>query len=371
MNRLVIIGNGFDLAHGLKTSYKDFIEWYWEQRTLILNGEHSNVSEDVLCKMTTYKIGSQGYDSWHMLAFDNSGFRDIDGNLKFKGSEVIDELKTYPDFYKIEYSPFFNAITQSIETKGWVDIENEYYRLLKEYQSDEPKCKDLNHQLNFLKDKLIEYLNIINKDIKADKKKEGIEEILKRNINPDELEVTYRNQHVDEHEEWANPEAKEWEPKRTMLLSFNYTETINLYRNNKNRNYIHGALWKPNEIIFGYGDELERDYKDMVEENNPELLRNAKSVRYMETSNYHDLLNFLESAPFQVFIMGHSCGNSDRTLLNTIFEHRNCTCIKPFYYKKADGTDNYIELVQNIYRNFTDMKLMRNRVVDKTRCETM
>lgn len=28
MNRLVIIGNGFDLAHGLKTSYKDFIRWY-------------------------------------------------------------------------------------------------------------------------------------------------------------------------------------------------------------------------------------------------------------------------------------------------------------------------------------------------------
>ncbi len=29
MNRLVIIGNGFDLAHGLPTSYKDFIDDYW------------------------------------------------------------------------------------------------------------------------------------------------------------------------------------------------------------------------------------------------------------------------------------------------------------------------------------------------------
>jgi len=27
MNRIIIIGNGFDLAHGLKTSYKDFLEW--------------------------------------------------------------------------------------------------------------------------------------------------------------------------------------------------------------------------------------------------------------------------------------------------------------------------------------------------------
>jgi len=30
MNRIVLIGNGFDLAHGLKTSYKNFIDWYWK-----------------------------------------------------------------------------------------------------------------------------------------------------------------------------------------------------------------------------------------------------------------------------------------------------------------------------------------------------
>jgi hypothetical protein len=27
MNRLIFIGNGFDLAHGLKTKYADFIYW--------------------------------------------------------------------------------------------------------------------------------------------------------------------------------------------------------------------------------------------------------------------------------------------------------------------------------------------------------
>lgn len=29
MNRIIIVGNGFDLAHGVKTSYKYFIEWYF------------------------------------------------------------------------------------------------------------------------------------------------------------------------------------------------------------------------------------------------------------------------------------------------------------------------------------------------------
>ena len=29
MNRIIIIGNGFDKAHGLATGYKDFIDNYW------------------------------------------------------------------------------------------------------------------------------------------------------------------------------------------------------------------------------------------------------------------------------------------------------------------------------------------------------
>ncbi len=31
MNKLLIIGNGFDLAHGLKTSYNHFLLWYLDQ----------------------------------------------------------------------------------------------------------------------------------------------------------------------------------------------------------------------------------------------------------------------------------------------------------------------------------------------------
>ena len=79
----------------------------------------------------------------------------------------------------------------------------------------------------------------------------------------------------------------------------------------------------------------------------------------------------INSTPYQVYIMGHSCGNSDRTLLNTLFEHKNCISIKPLYYIKEDGSDNYLEIIQNISRNFTDMKLMRDRVVNKTYCERL
>jgi hypothetical protein len=53
--------------------------------------------------------------------------------------------------------------------------------------------------------------------------------------------------------------------------------------------------------------------------------------------------------------MGYSCGLSDRTLLNTIFEHNNRS-IK-FYYETKDDNgvvikDNYTEIIQNISRHF-------------------
>jgi hypothetical protein len=37
MNRIILIGNGFDLAHELKTSYKDFIDDYWKDKIRAFN----------------------------------------------------------------------------------------------------------------------------------------------------------------------------------------------------------------------------------------------------------------------------------------------------------------------------------------------
>ena len=120
-----------------------------------------------------------------------------------------------------------------------------------------------------------------------------------------------------------------------------------------------------------YGDEFDNLYSTLKEHSSKECLRNIKTTKYLESDNYRSVLSFIESAPFQVYIMGHSCGNSDRTLLNTLFEHSNCISIKPFYYIKNDGKDNYFDIIQNISRNFTDMKLMRDRVVNKTYCEPL
>ena len=163
-------------------------------------------------------------------------------------------------------------------------------------------------------------------------------------------------------------------PNNIMLLTFNYTHTAKLYLKEGSifsLNHIHGDLDNPSSVIFGYGDELDSDYKKIVNKNDNRLLGNIKSIKYLEADNYRKVLSFIESEPYQILIMGHSCGNSDRTLLNTLFEHKNCVSIKPYFHQIDKEHDDYIKIVQNISRNFTDMKLMRDRVVNKTYCEPL
>lgn len=352
MNRLVLIGNGFDCAHGLRTKYEHFIDWYWNYRFQGLIGNKTNVSKDILCTITCLK------KQWTGALF-------FDYNLKNTyGIKLYNYLKSNEEEYKVELSPLFNRIMTSVENKGWVDIENEYYSLLVLLYSH-VKDNYLNHnkQLDYLRELLIQYLNTIDYDKILKTNDEIWDKIHNGFARGSDCSVCDRNKYM---------KTLYSDIEDIMLLSFNYTKTPELYTiPGTTVNYIHGRLVEPNGVIFGYGDELDDDYKKLSNKNDNECLKNMKSIKYLESDNYRRMLEFIESAPFQVVIMGHSCGNSDRTLLNTIFEHRNCVSIKPYYYIKDDGTDNYLDLTMNISRNFTDMKLMRDRVVNKTYCEPL
>lgn len=407
MNRLILIGNGFDLAHNLKTGYKDFINWYWTKWYEKLRSSEKSYEDDELCSFELKLQRSSWYT--HLSQYIKFSERQLSG-IEFI-NQIINES---PETYELIKYPLLENITQSIETNGWVDIENEYYHLLTEYTKEtfqKEDVKKLNKQLEFLRKRLIEYLNEINsEDKKCD---DSIAEKIYAPFNQQDfsllgvkcldehrIKTLAQNKPLWENKLYSygmrepylgrvirkaeavkeNPESNYsvdysdlfMLPDEIMMLSFNYTNTLNEYKEDCSTiNYIHGKLEEPESVIFGYGDELDESYNHIKRLNNNELLSNFKSSKYLEADRYRKLLQFIESAPFQVCIMGHSCGNSDRTLLNTIFEHDNCVSIKPYYYEQGDGKDNYLDIIHNISRNFTDMKKMRDRVVNKTYCEPL
>lgn len=417
MNRIILIGNGFDLAHKLPTRYEDFMDWYWEFRVNSFWHNRTNTDADCLC---SFKIKNySNCEAWSGFAFCYC-HRILN---PIPGSHIIASIIQDPEHYETTFSPFLRNICESIETKGWVDIENEYYRLLTKYSlisssADNETAEQLNNQLCYLKDKLAQYLSSLK--ISESALNEEIRKKIYSPININDISVDGMSSIENHCSYWLARDDKEWEsrlseykinsrlpleeiaefkkthasqiadgdmgiedcvgcpkavllPNRIMLLNFNYSEVADRYAMNpvSFTNHIHGDLSDPQKMIFGYGDELDDTYSSLLKLEDNECLRHIKSIKYLESDNYRKMLSFIESEPYQVFIMGHSCGNSDRTLLNTLFEHKNCVSIKPFYYRKDDGTDNYLELAQNICKNFTDMKLMRDRVVNKTYCEPL
>ena len=126
MNRIVLIGNGFDLAHGLKTSYKNFIDWYWSDwGEKLLHGQNKTET-DGLC---SFKLKENiNLANWaYVWGFHYQRKNPL---VPWNSNDVISIAKEDKDLCDYWTSPFLQQICKSIETKKWVDIENEYYDLL-------------------------------------------------------------------------------------------------------------------------------------------------------------------------------------------------------------------------------------------------
>lgn len=361
INRLILVGNGFDLAHGMKTSYGDFILWYfgkcWEdaKRTHNMNYEipHENIFSNELLTFT-YDRNLVHYtnplDKWELKEFS-----DIKALIKLSPNAPV--RKSINLTFN---SDFFKSVVGDVCDKNWVDIENLYYEELKKVIRSY-STNALPDQALFLKG--LNELNTIFRLIKNE-----LEIYLTSQASSPKNEKTL--EYLYEQPISKNPDNLDaFDLGQVLILNFNYTATTRQYiKANTDIIHIHGELSKEsNPIIFGYGDERDETYELLEKANIPEVFTHIKSFDYFKTDNYSRLLAFLESE-FDVYIMGHSCGLSDRTLLSTIFEHINCRFIKVFYY---DNAENYRKTTYEISRHFTDKAEMRKKVLDITKCKPL
>lgn len=358
MNRVILIGNGFDLAHDLKTSYNDFIEW-------IINDIHKKVNEssgwfnneDIHIKYNRKKISKQAF------------YIDI-----IKKSKEI----TYKNI-------FLKTLIEKKIFQNWSDIETIFYDELNSIINNNDSTENDLEKFNYDFQRIIELLEEYLENEKSNYK--SISSVFIRIYNlingtlliKEDSGISFIKNKIFQN--------RNYDLKETLILDFNYTQTVKKYLDliekegfsNKKIEYIniHGVLKdEKNPIIFGFGDEIDENYLKIEKSRLKGALNFIKSINYLKTSNYRKMLDFLELDYYQVYIWGHSCGLTDRTLLNHIFEHNNCTGIKPFYHQwKNKGSDSikndYIRIVSNIARNFTDKKKLRDRVVDYTRCEPL
>ena len=438
INRLILIGNGFDLANGLKTSFYDFINFIVYETVLYLetgipnslgidnnifetdkdvrvNYESllsfmrknksliSSVNQNDKIRKKIYEIPDKieekydveyNYIEKYSLLFDENFWMDainylsklqipinIDTTeIKSKLNNILSGKKLFKN--KLFEIIFKNAIPRNEKSKNWGGIEHDFYQTLlnvdKIYEKIDKKDKIeiLNDEFKDIIICLQGYLNYINyyHGSSIEDTVKAIEKHLKEPIRNIELSNTYKKK-IGLHSE-DNIKLNE-----IIFLNFNYTHTISNYIKSKhndinaNEIQIHGYLYPgssiPNQIIFGYGDEMDSSYKELEDRNDNRYLKYFKSLHYLFDQNYKNLLDFLEQEKYQVYIWGHSCATSDRVLLQTIFEHENCVSVKPFYYRNEKGNDNFADLCANISRSFKDKKKFRDLLVNKLYCTTL
>ena len=388
MNKIILIGNGFDIAHGFKTSYNDFLSEFWKNKiSKILNYNDAIYEDEDLIINIKPELHKQ--EIIDFKTFNNASIKTM-SRLQFK-----------------------NQLLKSISLNNennWVDIEQSYYNRLINLVKSDNNVNQINNELKSIEKYLVKYLldlttneidkfndintmqrikDIINKPILPKElniseytniKKEALKKIeiavnTKIKLNKNFEFYTDKQKTINDN---INPDSFNTPiiAKDKLIISFNYTKTSKIYcpfnTNDIKLIHIHGELENLyNPIIFGYGDEIDEGYKILEKKTNNEFLENIKSIKYLETDNYRRILQFLESDKFQVTILGHSCGTSDRTLLNTIFEHNNCCSIKLYYHKISENNDNYSDLVRNITRAISDKKILRDRVVNKIYSEPL
>jgi hypothetical protein len=332
MNQLYIIGNGFDLAHGMKTKYSDFILWYLNKvyRRLVTHGHY----EDELLVV----------DRKHQLA-----------EITLESIDVFLSMAKDKYFDLLIKSGFLQKILGDITINRWVDVEALYFnQLLALYsQRDNPNIKPfvkkLNNDFVIITALLKEYIGSID---------------IQKYLPHTDISISFTA--LLNKIEVGNEVGDS-----ALFLNFNYTATLELYDALLKQFkaivlHIHGkATAEKDDIIFGYGDEMNDHYAEIEKLNDNEYLRHFKSFNYFLKTNYRTLLNFIESGNFNVYIMGHSCGLSDRILLNSIFEHDHCKAIQIFYHDRGNGNNDFVEKTYEISRHFSGAKkgMMRSKIL--------
>lgn len=338
MNRLVIVGNGFDLALGNKTTVEDFLFHLLkvESRKLLLNGNLPNSFIERKSKSTQF--------SWLEIdkidAYDNLGSISI--GLIEKEFNVVSDL--------------LRSILAIGSSRKWYDIENVYFEILMNCLKSPKSQKDikdgvikLNEELSAIVSELKSYLIDVEKSFVIEEHTDDIKYIdyqLKNNLN----------KVINETDKGSI----------LLFVNFNYTKLLSLalmplYAGvNQKIIHIHGNLVDTSgvqPVLMGYGDDLTSEFQIIKDSGIYEAMLYIKPNHFSKNENFSEILSYCDSQNFEVFVVGHSLGMTDHHILSTIFEHQNCKSISLFhkgsredFMKRSIALSNHLTDRRNLQR---------------------
>lgn len=260
---ILIIGNGFDLAHGLLTRYTDFLKWIKDEYELY-----------IAMKINNYKIASRlniSIDWESNTTWPDLINRDVIIHNEFRQTEVWQCIN---DNQWINY--FLN--NSMYQKENWIDFENEISNVIRSVAEDAQ-----NHRFDAVIEKLSnQYFNYVFTSnpqaykktfISKEKKQITYQEL--RDILVNDLNRLIRVFEIYLYEYTGLNKIKRIIPdikniSIDKILSFNYTDTYKLLYDPHGKaeyDYIHGRLDTrdsifSNNLVLGIDEYLPDDKKD-------------------------------------------------------------------------------------------------------------
>ena len=324
--KILIIGNGFDLAHGLPTKYTDFLE-----RTRKFFAYRNGVSPDS-------ELGK---------SFSDALLR----------NGLYDEFCEVEDNVWLEH--FINRYERNLlKDNTWIDFENEVKYVVEKFE------KMLSSRLNSV-------LHDANSwDFFPKKFRDSSPEALKSLNSATRIPafsnfmLSHLKQFTRAFEIYCLCVINEKTRNNSMrvltshdfdaVLSFNYTNTFEtLYGNDKIKFcYIHGkaqpAAEKTN-MIFGI-DETLSDGKESTFFTFARFKKYFQRILYKTGSEYKDWIRDIgrTGEKCEIYILGHSLGSTDHEVLKEFFKFLNYAKITIFYHdpiSEIQAIEKVIEMI--------------------------
>lgn len=361
---VLIIGNGFDLAHKLPTQYASFLEFIkFINRFETYHGTvHKFMSDNEEYMFSKLDIDVQTYIG-EAIHDDNKFKNVIDIWANKKASEnKSDRIKHIEEMILLSKdSLWFKWFQEQLDLNpNWIDFEAEISRVVQEVERMIPKLP-LNPRAMTIQQSLINKIFFDCRASNPDTTSSDIKEIKEKMIKDLNdlircfeiyLEDCVRN--IDK--QLLSPDI--FDLRIDCLLSFNYTDTYERLYSCKHRNieydYIHGKSKidsnLPNNMVLGIDDYLIGDER-------------FSNTNFIEFKKYYQRLHkktgciykkWIESinkskadSTHNVYIFGHSLAITDKDVLIDFITNPK-TKVTIYYFSENHYSEQIINLVHLI-----------------------
>jgi len=375
---ILVVGHGFDLAHNLPTRYSDFLDFM----TLYITKNYPGWQ-----KLGTdpFNDGNNYFKYYNSILWNisrkilpNSSADHFFQAYREKFKDALKNEKLLDNFYEnsfLRYCLGVYSYRQSFDKEfNWIDIENELLKFLIELQSQaitKNSLQSLSVKLPYLKNSEgwstisffipTIYLGLKNKNIPPEFfRKEVFDCLFKELENFSLLLKIYLeivNKDFQQHPNKIFHINTEDESEVTYgisidrIVSFNYTDTIEIYLPQVPTYFVNGKL-KDKNIILGVENPLLKE-TDCTIDDITLFFKNVQRVLY---NFFYEYKKWLTNKMFgiNIYIIGHSLASSDKYILADLI--MNADTVTIYYYNSKDRKDK----IFNLYKILGDQNFSQH-----------